>query len=354
MPRLVRKRTKKAGLPPGTVIYDGEVRHRDVAITLLDYDEEAFYEKSNVGVEDVIPFRDTATISWINVDGIHDTSIIESIGQHFGIHSLVLEDIASPGQRPKFEDFDEYLFFIVKMISWDEEAGDISSEQVSLVVGENFVISFQEHPGDVLDPVRDRIRKKKGRISRMGPDYLAYSILDSIVDNYYSILEKIGDSVENIEGDLLEKPTLDMLNTIQQAKRDMIYLRKSIWPLREALGGFERSESKLIREQSKIFLRDVYDHTIQVIDTVESLRDVVSGTLDIYMSSVSNRMNEVMKVLTIIATIFIPLTFIAGIYGMNFEFMPELQVRWAYPAVWGVMFLVGLAMLIFFKRKRWL
>ena len=353
MPGLVRNRSRKAGLPPGTVIYNGEARERSVGISIFDYDEDHVDEKSVSSIDEVLPFRDTATVTWINVDGIHDASIIESLGGHFGIHPLVQEDIVSTGQRPKFEDFEEYFYITLRMMSYDDSKDDIESEQVSLVVGSNFVISFQEHVGDVFDPVRDRIRLKKGRIVKMGPDYLAYALLDIIIDNYFGILEKIGDRVESMEDDLLGNPSIDTLHSIQKSKRDMIYLRKSIWPLREAINGLERSESKLISKQTRIFLRDVYDHTIQVIDTVESLRDMVSGMLDMYMSSASNRMNEVMKVLTIIATIFIPLTFIAGIYGMNFEFMPELGVRWAYPAVWGVMGIVGLTMVMFFRRKNW-
>jgi magnesium transporter len=354
MPSLVRKQGKKAGLPPGTVVYNGEARHRSVGITIIDYDEDHFEEKSVGSVSEALPYRDSRTVTWINIDGIHDTSIIKGIGEHFGIHPLILEDIASAGQRPKFDDFDEYFYMILKMISYDDEKDDILSEQVSLVVGKNFVISFQEHVGDVLDPVRDRIRGKKGRIVKMGADYLAYSLIDTIIDNYYAVLEKIGDRIESMEDDLLEDPSPGIVQTIQKAKRNMIYLRKSIWPLREAVSGLERSESKLIAKQTRVFLKDVYDHTIQVIDTLESLRDLVAGMLDMYMSSVSNRMNEVMKVLTIIATIFIPLTFVAGIYGMNFEFMPELGFRWAYPAVWGVMLVICIAMLVFFKRKRWL
>jgi magnesium transporter len=354
MRSIVRKRVKQSGLPPGTVVYDGEARKRDVGITIIDYDADHLEEKAIGGVEDMVPFRDSPTVTWINIDGIHDTSIIEKVGDRFGIHPLVLEDIASSGNRPKFEDYDDYLFIIVKMMSYDDVKEDIDSEQVSLIIGKNYVISFQEHPGDVFEPIRNRIRQRKGRIVKMGPDYLAYSLLDTIVDNYYSILEKLGDRIENIEEELLENPTRQMLNAIHGTKRDMIYLRKSTWPLREAVSGLERSESKLISKQTRIFLRDVYDHTIQAIDTVESLRDIVSGLLDIYMSSLSNRMNEVMKVLTIIATIFIPLTFIAGIYGMNFEFMPELHIKWAYPVVWGVMGIVALIMLTFFRKKEWL
>jgi magnesium transporter len=354
MPRLMRKRAGKRGLPPGTVMYDGEARHREVEISVIDYDEKALDEKQGVRVEEAAGLRDRPTVTWINIDGIHDTGIIESIGRDFDIHPLVLEDIASPGQRPKFEDFDDYFFVTVKMMSWDEATDDIASEQVSLVITKSCVISFQEHPGDVLDPLRNRIRKRKGRISRMGPDYLAYSIIDIIVDNYFSILERIGDRIEGMEEMLFEEPSDEILQSIYKSKREMIYLRKSIWPLREVISGLERSESELMSEQTRVYMRDLYDHTIQSIDTVESMRDVVSGTLDLYMSSVSNRMNEVMKVLTIIATIFIPLTFIAGIYGMNFEFMPELALRWAYPVVWGVMVAVGLLMVIFFKRKKWL
>ena len=354
MPRLPRRRTKKTGLPPGTLVYEGEKRTDRVHITVIDYDEEHFEEKTVDSAEECFPFRDSSTVTWINVDGLHDTGLIEKLGRHFKIHPLALEDIVNPEQRPKMEEYDGFIFVTLRMLSYDGENDGIGGEQVSLVLGENFVISFQEREGDVFEPVRERIRGKKGRIVRQGPDYLAYALFDIVVDNYFDILEKVGDRVELIDTEVLESPSPSSLHGIQKMKREMIFLRKSVWPLREVISSLERTETALIGETTHVYLRDVYDHTIQVVETVESLRDVISGLLDLYMTSVSNRMNEVMKVLTIIATIFIPLTFIAGIYGMNFEHMPELGIRWAYPAVWGVMVLVALVMLSFFRRKKWL
>jgi magnesium transporter len=288
------------------------------------------------------------------VDGIHEVEIIEKIGKNYGIHPLLLEDILNTEQRPKLDDFDDYMFLVLKMLSFDEERGEITTEQVSLILGQNYVISFQEREGDVFNPVRDRIRNAKGRIRRMGADYLAYALLDSIVDSYFLILERIGDRIEGLEEDLISNPDEKTLQTIHHLKREMIFLRRSIWPLREVISGISRKESNLIKESTEIFLRDVYDHTIQVIDTIESFRDTVSGMLDIYLSSLSNRMNEVMKVLTIFASIFIPLTFVAGIYGMNFSNMPELGWKWGYFCALAIMAGIGISMLFYFKRKHWL
>jgi magnesium transporter len=267
---------------------------------------------------------------------------------------LVLEDILDTTQRPKMEDFESYIYFALKMLYQPEKNSEIIVEQISLILGNNFVISFQESEGDVFNPIRDRIRSNKGRIRKMGSDYLAYALIDAIVDNYFVILEKIGDKIESIENKLIEDPSPENLQTIHYLKREMIFLRKSVWPLREVISVMQRSETELICKSTEIFLRDVYDHTIQVIDTIETYRDMISGMLDIYMSSVSNKMNEVMKVLTIFAAIFIPLTFIAGIYGMNFEFMPELHWEYGYLMVWIIIFVVGLSMIVYFRRKNWL
>ena len=354
MGRIYRKRARKAGLPPGTLIFDGEHKVEKTRITIFDYDEVQFQEKEVQMVEDCFPSKDEPTVTWINIDGVHDVETVEKIGEHFGIHPLVQEDIVHTGQRPKMEDFDDYLYIVLKMLFFDDEKNEISAEQISLIVGDRYVISFQERKGDVFEPIRERLRGRKGRIIKQGADYLAYALLDIIVDNYFSILEKTGDKMESLEEELITNPSPKTLAIMHRMKREMIFLRKSIWPLREVISGLERDESPIIKESTHVFLRDVYDHTIQVIDTVEALRDMIGGMLDIYLSSVSNRMNEVMKVLTIIATIFIPLTFIAGVYGMNFENMPELRVPWAYPVVWGVMGAVGLLMVLFFRRKRWL
>lgn len=354
MPRNAYRRSRKSGLPPGSLIHIGERKREQTRITVIDYDETSCEEKEVKAVEECFPFKNTATVTWINVDGVHDSEIIGKMGGHFGVHPLILEDIMNTAQRPKMEDMGDYLFIVLRMISFAGKKKGILSEQVSLIVGPNFVISFQEGEGDVFDPVRDRIRSGKGRLRRMGPDYLAYSLIDAIVDNYFVVLEKLGEQVEFLEEEIVTDPGRKTIQALHGLKREMIYLRKSVWPLREVVSGLERSGSHLIKESTGIFLRDVYDHTIQVIDTIETFRDMLSGMLDIYLSSVSNRMNEIMKVLTIIATIFIPLTFIAGIYGMNFEYMPELGWRWGYFAVLAVMVAVGVFMLIYFRRKKWL
>jgi len=351
--RLIKKSGKIRGLPPGSIVHIGEKKTEEVKISIMDYSIGKFEEKEVKKVEDCFSFKRKPSITWINVDGLHDVQLIEKLGNCYDIHPLVLEDIVNTDQRPKMEDFDNYIFFVLKMLYIDNKTQEIQSEQVSLILGKNYVISFQERVGDVFDAVRERIRKGKGRICKMGSDYLAYSLVDAIIDNYFIILERIGEKVENIEQDVVSNPEPEILQQIYNLKREMIYLRKSVWPFREVINGLLRGEAKLIKRETHIYLRDLYDHTIQVIDTIETFRDMISGMLDIYMSSVSNKMNEVMKVLTIFAAIFIPLTFIAGVYGMNFHYMPELSLSWAYPAVWIVIILVGVSLLIYFKHKKW-
>lgn len=354
MPKLIIKRSKKIGLPPGTPIHVGEKKIGRVRIKIIDYDEAQFQEKEAKTVEECFPFKDKPTVTWINIDGIHQVDIIEKIGNHFNIHPLVSEDIVNTGQRPKMEDFVNYIFVILKMLYYDEKINETKAEQISLILGSNFVISFQENEGDVFDPIRERIRSDRGRIRKMGADYLAYALIDTIVDNYFIILEKLGEKIEDIEDELVTNPALETLQAIHSLKREMIFLRKSVWPLREVISRLERWESPLINKSLDIYLRDVYDHTIQVIDSIETFRDMLSGLLDIYLSSVSNRMNEIMKVLTIIATIAIPLTVITGIYGMNFQFMPELQWQWSYPLVLLAMLTLGILMIRYFRRKKWI
>jgi len=320
----------------------------------MNYDPANMLEKQLPAIEASFPYRDTPPVTWINVDGLHEIDVIEKIGVHFGIHPLVLEDILNTGQRTKAEDFENYIYIVLKMLVFDETVDHITAEQVSLILGPHFLISFQEKEGDVFDFVRERIRKARGRIRKSGCDYLAYALMDAVVDHYFAILEKLGDKIELIEDQLLEKPTPRILEDIHHLKREIIFFRKQVWPLREVISSLIKEPSELIQETTHIFLRDVYDHTIQVIDTIESFRDVLSGLSDLYLSTVSNRMNEVMKVLTIMATIFIPLTFIAGIYGMNFEFMPELKWRWAYPGLWVMLILIFVAMMAWFKKKKWI
>ncbi len=320
----------------------------------MDYDETQFQVRETETLEECYPFKDRPTIIWINIDGIHEIETLEKLGDCFGLHPLTLEDILNTDQRPKIEDYGEYIFIVLKMLYPDDETGEILAEQVSLVLGKNFVISFQEREGDIFNSVRERIRSGKGRIRKMGADYLVYSLLDSIVDNYFIILEKLGERIEFLEEKLIINPVPETINLIHKLKREMIFLRRSVWPLREVIGSIERGESSLIKGSTNIYLRDVYDHTIQVIDTIETFRDILSGMLDIYLSSVSNRLNAVMKVLTIIATIFMPLTFIAGIYGMNFKYMPELEWRLGYPVILLAMVSIGVLMLVSFRKKKWL
>ena len=305
-------------------------------------------------MEACFPYGAKSTISWINIDGLHEVDIIEKLGTHFGIHPLTLEDIVNTEQRPKIEDMGEYLFIILKMMSYNRSENRVEAEQVSLIIGHNVVISFQEKMGDVFQGVRERIRFSKGRIRKMGSDYLAYALIDAIVDHYFIVLEEVGDQIENLEDEVMTRPTTETMQTLQKIKRRLLFLRKAVWPLREVISSLERGESKMIMKQSKPYFRDLYDHTIQVVDMVETMRDMNAGMFDMYLSSISNKMNEVMKVLTIIATIFIPLTFIAGIYGMNFDYMPELKWQWGYFGVWSVMALLFIGMMFYFRRKKWL
>jgi magnesium transporter len=354
MPKIMKKSSKKSGLPPGSLVYIGEKTTYKTRISVIDYSTGKFDEKEVKKIEECIKLKRKPSVSWINVDGLQEVEIIEKLGNCFEIHPLVLEDILNTDQRPKIEDYENYIFIILKMLYVEEKTHEIHSEQVSLILGNNFVISFQETIGDVFDSVRERIRKGKGRIRKMESDYLAYSLIDSIVDNYFIILEKIGEKVEDLEKDVITNPTPDVLQQIYNLKREMIYLRKSVWPLREVINGLLREESKLINKKTYVYLKDLYDHTIQTIDTIETFRDMISGMLDVYMSSVSNKMNEVMKVLTIFAAIFIPLTFIAGIYSMNFQNMPELSWQWGYFFIIALMAFVGATLLLYFKRKKWL
>ncbi len=343
----------KIGAPPGTLIHVGERKAERTRIRLIDYNAETLIEKDLERLDPEPERRQDASVHWLNIDGIHDVSVIEAAGRRFAIHPLVQEDILNTGQRPKLEDYENYLFLVVKMLQSDPSGG-LRTEQISLVLGPDYVLSFQELEGDVFDRIRERLRTGKGRIRRMGADYLAYALLDAIIDSYFLILEDLGDRIEALEEELIVHPTPPTLRKIHQFKREMIHLRKSIWPLREVLGALQRQEAPLVQESTQVYLRDVYDHTIQIVDTVETYRDIIAGMLDLYLSSLSHRMNEVMKVLTIIATIFIPLTFIAGVYGMNFDYMPELHWKWSYPILWGLMLLTFFGMLWYFRRKKWL
>ena len=354
MAKFLKKRGKSIGLTPGTPVHIGERFLEKPKISIIDYSPEYLEEKTVDGIEKCIPYLEKPTITWINIDGIQQTDIIEQIGQSFKIHPLTLENIMNTAQRPKIEYFSNYIYIALKMIYWDNDKQELSIEHISLILTDHTVISFQEKEGDVFNPVRQRIKNEAGKIRKSDSDYLLYSLLDSVVDQYFLVLEKVGDKLELLEDILIAHPSPDNQQTIHQIKRNLIFLRNAVWPLREVINKLEKDESDLVHKNTKLFLRDIYDHTIQIIETTETLRDMISGLLDIYLSSVSNRMNEVMKVLTIIATIFIPLTFVAGIYGMNFKHMPELSWKWGYPTILSVMFLIGLGMFFFFKKKKWL
>jgi magnesium transporter len=345
---------KKVGLPPGSLIFTGKQHADKVRIDIIDFDPDYLGELNTENIEDCFPYRDSATKTWIDIKGVHDADQILKVGEHFEIHPLVLEDILNTNQRPKIEVFDHYIFIVLKMLSYNEEKNIVDSEQVSFIIGRSYVISLQEKEDDIFDPLRERLRKGKGRIRTMGADYLAYAILDVITDNYFLMLERLGEQMEEFEERLLKGPDQETLKKLYVLKRENLLLRKSVWPLREVITQLERSESPLIKKKTAPFLRDLYDHIIQVIDIVETHRDMTAGLIELYLSSSSNRMNEVMKVLTIIATIFIPLTFIAGVYGMNFANMPELEWPWAYYALLIVMLVIVAAMLLYFRKKKWL
>ncbi len=355
MSRWLKKRSRKTGLPPGSLVHIGERLTEKTKITVVDYDEANIEEKELSAARECGHFKDRPTVTWIHINGIHDVQTLEELGTIFGLHPLTLEDILNSDQRPKMEDFCEYVYIVLKAFhSDDDQANEIHSEQISIVLGRSFVISFQEKETDIFKPVRERIRAGKGRLRKSGADYLAYALIDSIVDNYFAILEQIGERIEILEESLIRSPSTQTLQAIQHLKREMIFLRKAVWPLRETISSLERTGCQLVQESTDVYLKDIYDHTIQVIDTIETFRDMLSGILDIYLSSISNRMNEIMKVLTIIATIFMPLTFLAGVYGMNFKYMPELEWHWGYFFIWGIMLAIAISMLIYFRRKKWL
>ena len=356
MLKIIKKhRLKKVGLPPGTLVHVGEKKIGDIKITLIDYDNSYLEEKEIKNIDECFPFKDKPTVTWINVEGLHQIEILEKLGNFFGVHPLAQEDILNTDQRPKLEDFDNNIFIVLKMLSYDDKRSEIITEQVSVILGTNFVISFQEGiEGDVFEPVRERIRGHKGRIRQAGPDYLTYRLFDAVVDNYFIILEKLGQKIEPLEEELLDNPTSKTLQKIHHFKNEMIFLRKTVWPLREVISTLQRNESALINEVTRIYLRDVYDHAIQVMDSVESIRDMLSGMLDIYLSTMNNKLNQVMKVLTIIATIFMPPTFIVGVYGMNFKYMPELDWKYGYPVILLIMLTIAVTMLVIFRKKKWI
>jgi magnesium transporter len=349
----MRLSNENIGAPPGTLFYNGDDSQTSrIKITLIEYNEEEFIEREFYDLAECLSQIKPNMVKWINIDGIHNIDLVEKIGKLYNIHPLTLEDVVHVDQRPKFEEYDNYVVAIMKMINYHQE---VTAEQLTIVLSENTVISFQEFQhGDVFDIIRNRLRQAKGRIRKCGADYLAYALMDAVVDCYFRMIEKIGDTVEEIEEDIIANSNKEALLQLYRLKREMIYLRKQVWPLRDLISNMIRSETKLINPSTDIYLRDLQDHVTRIIDTVETYRDLLSGIMDIYLSTNANRMNEVMKVLTIMSSIFIPVTFVAGVYGMNFDYMPELHSKYGYIATWAVMLSMMGGLLIYFKRKKWM
>ncbi len=351
--RKKSKHHKKIGQIPGTLTYTGD-KTDELFIESFDYNSDHIEEKEIKNVEDVFRYKSTNSITWINFNGLNRTEEIEKIGKHYNLHPLILEDIVNISQRPKIDEYEDYIFVVLKMLYYDDKH-QVIAEQVSFILGENYVLTFQEAEGDVFDNVRNRIRFSKGRIRGLGADYLLYALIDSVTDHYYTIIETMGNKIEDIEDNLFTGLSQNEISQqIQSLKREVLKVRRAIYPLREIINRIEKTENKLILDKTLHYYRDVYDHIIQISENIDIYREMIWGLMDMYMTTISNKMNEVMKVLTIIATIFIPLTFIAGIYGMNFEYIPELKYKYSYFILWFIMIVLFLGMLWYFKKKKWL
>lgn len=339
---------------PGTMRYRGKKTISETHIDIINYNSNQYKTIESKNIEDAFNFKEKDTVTWININGLNNLEDIEKVGKHYNLHPLTLEDIVNTQHRPKMDEFDNYLFIVLKMLFHHNDE-ELIFEHISMVVGEGFVLTFQEADGDVFDDLRERISNGKGRIRNLGSDYLMYAILDAVVDNYLTVVEAFGDKVEDLEDDIfIDEPNNDVSNNIQAHKREIIKIRRAIMPLREVINRLEKTECAIIEEKTHNFLRDLYDHIVQVNENIEMYREMIWGLMDMYMTIISNKMNEVMKVLTIIATIFIPLTFIAGIYGMNFDNIPELHYKYSYFILLGVMALIFILMLVYFRRKKWL
>ncbi|MDY0189192.1 MAG: magnesium/cobalt transporter CorA [Desulfuromonas sp.] len=355
MAKSNRTASVKLGLPPGSLIHVGDVLQSVTSMSIIDYSMDNIAERTIQSVDELLKYKDSASVTWVIVEGLANVEIVERIGAMFDIHMLVLEDILNTQQRPKFEEYDNYLYIVLKCLIAEDPQFRITYEQISLLVFKNFVFLFKEKKDDLFNAVQQRVRASKGRLRSLGADYLTYVILDTVVDQNFSLIDSLDESITQLESSLLVLgPNQETLNRIQRLKREIINIRRHVAPIREMLAGVMRSESELIDEKTHIYLRDVSDHAMRVIESIESYREILTGLLDIYMSSLSNKMNEVMKVLTVFASIFIPLTFLTGIYGMNFAYMPELQWKWAYPLLWGAFIAIPVLLLIYFKKKRWL
>lgn len=354
MNKTFRKRSHKAGMAPGTLLHIGENLLSKIRLSYLEYDEKNLFEEEDVSIETCLNRIETPLMTWIQVYGVSDPTIISSLGTHFRLHSLILEDVLNTSQRAKLDTYKDQVFVVCRLLRYNELNHELKDEQVSIIFGPNYLISFLEKDEDVFKPIKERLQNENNRMRREGPDYLAYALLDIIVDQYFVVLEKVDVDLDNLEEELMHFPKADTIKKMQKAKREMIFLRKSIWPMRDVISRFQRLEPPIVSTSLQVYLRDVYDHLVQTIDIIEGFRDVVSGMMDVYLSNINIRTNEIMKVLTIVSTIFVPLTFISSLYGMNFEFMPELHYKYGYPVVLALLASVAGVMLYYFHRKKWL
>lgn len=354
MAESLKTASEKKGLPPGSLIHVGEVLSDATRISLVDFDADQIVEREIESLADILDYKDKDTVTWVIVEGLTNIGLVEAIGDYFDIHGLVLEDILNTHQRPKIEEYDDHLYIVLKSLVTASDSFSVNYEQVSLLVLDRFVFMFKEKSDALLDPIIKRLHSKKGRIRQSGADYLMYVILDTIVDQNFELIDALDESVTLLEDELYKKPTHKTMTSIQALKRELIVVRRNIAPIRELMADLVHSESTLIHPSTVIYLRDVQDHALRVVELIESHRDILGSLIEIYMSSINNKMNEVMKVLTLFASIFIPLTFITGIYGMNFDYMPELHNPWAYPFLWVLFITIPLSLLLLFKKKKWL
>ena len=345
--------SKKIGLPPGSIVYVGEQKVEKVKITLTEYDEANVETCEIKSVDEIDPFTDTPQVTWVSVCGLHETEFLMQIGEKFKVHPLVLEDILNTETRPKIEITDDYLFIVMKLITYNAEHKILESEQVSFILGKSFVFSFMERSDEIFNPIKERIKNQLGKVRKKGSDYLLYVLMDVVVDQFFLALEKVDERIESLDDEVLNAPEKSQVEKIYNLKNLLLMLRRSAAPMREIVNQLIKDDSDLIDDSTEPYLRDLYDHTIHISESIELQREITTGLMETYLSMMSNKMNEVMKVLTVIATIFIPLTFIVGIYGMNFPNMPEMEWPWAYFAVWGVMIAVVIGMFVYFRRKKW-
>lgn len=349
------------GMPPGSPVYVGDRKPTEMRLSVIGYDPIGSWTRTAADMGELLGYRNPGGVNWININGLKEPEAIARLAEAYKIHSLTVEDILNTEHRPKVEEFDDYLFITLKAITWEFSTtgdryypGEPAYEQISIILTADTVITFQESAGDSFDPIRRRIEANLGRIRKMGPDYLAYGLVDSIVDGYFLVLEQLGTVIEEFENRATEETGQRFMRALQHVKQEVLRMRRAVWPLRESVSAILRLDSPLVSEELSPFLKDLHDNIVQAAETVESYRDITAGIMEVNLSVISTRLNEVMKVLTIISTIFIPLTFIAGVYGMNFKYMPELEQPWGYPLVWGVMGSIAIGMLVFFKKRKWL